>query len=283
MGGAVSGYLRLLRPVNCVMTGFAVLVGAAIAGRSLSALGVGEALAGFAAGFFIAGAAMVFNDYADREIDMINAPGRPIPSGAVNPASALAYGAFLVAGGLAAAAYTGLGTLAAAAAAAALAVLYDFWGKRTGLPGNLMVSFNVALPILYGALLVGRADLTIMVYWAMIFLANTSREVVKGIADVEGDSVRGVRTLAVVLGERRAALVAVATLLVAIALSPVPVFWGDASQLYIPLVAAADAGFLYSSARLLARPEKRVALRVKNEMLVWMLLGLIAFLAGSLW
>ncbi len=258
-------------------------MGAAIAGRSLSALGPWDALAGFAAGFFVAGAAMVFNDYADREIDAINAPERPIPSGVVSPEAALAYGALLVLAGLAAAAYTGSGTLAAASLAAASALLYDFWGKKTGLPGNLMVSFNVALPILYGALLVGRFDLTITVYWAMIFLANTSREIVKGIADIEGDRAKGVRTLAVVLGERRAALIAVALLLSAIALSPLPPVLGDASLPYLPIVAVVDAGFLYSSARLLARPDRNTALRVKREMLIWMLLGLIAFLAGSLW
>lgn len=279
----VAAYLRMLRPVNCAMTGFAVLVGAAIAGRSPSALEPWDALAGFSAGFFIAGAAMVFNDYADREIDAINAPDRPIPSGAVSPEAALVYGSLLVLAGLVAAAYTGFSTLAAASLAAASALLYDFWGKKTGLPGNLMVSFNVALPILYGALLVGGFDLTIIVYWAMMFLANTSREIVKGIVDVEGDRAKGVGTLAVVLGERRAALIAVALLISAIALSPLPPFLGGAALPYIPVVAMADAGFLYSSARLLMRPDRDAALRVKREMLVWMLLGLLAFLAGSLW
>ena len=36
-------------------------------------------------------AGMALNDYADREIDAVERPGRPIPSGRVTPEFALAW------------------------------------------------------------------------------------------------------------------------------------------------------------------------------------------------
>lgn len=35
--GKLGGYLRLMRPVNCLMMGFAVVVGAALASRMFQA------------------------------------------------------------------------------------------------------------------------------------------------------------------------------------------------------------------------------------------------------
>jgi 4-hydroxybenzoate polyprenyltransferase len=45
-------------------------------------------------------AGMALNDYADREVDARERPGRPIPSGRVSPGTALAVAAGLTAGGI---------------------------------------------------------------------------------------------------------------------------------------------------------------------------------------
>jgi 4-hydroxybenzoate polyprenyltransferase len=59
----LNGYLRLMRPVNCVMMGFAVIVGAALANPNvLSDLWL-NLIYGFATGFTLTAASMATNDY----------------------------------------------------------------------------------------------------------------------------------------------------------------------------------------------------------------------------
>src|SRR5918996_487347 len=55
-------------------------------------------LAGASACLYLSG--MALNDWADREVDARERPGRPIPSGRVTPAFALALAAGLSAGGV---------------------------------------------------------------------------------------------------------------------------------------------------------------------------------------
>jgi geranylgeranylglycerol-phosphate geranylgeranyltransferase len=56
---------------------------------------------------------------------------------------------------------------------------------------------------------------------------------------------------------------------------------GLVSWLYVPIVLACDLGFLYSAYSIVKDHSPKNALRSKNQALVWMLLGLIAFIAGG--
>ena len=88
----LGGFIRLMRPVNCIMMGFAVLVGAVLASApQFSSLNWLNILFGFLTGFTFCAAAMVINDYYDRKIDAINEPNRPIPSGLIKTQEALAF------------------------------------------------------------------------------------------------------------------------------------------------------------------------------------------------
>ena len=145
MGDPV-GLIRLIRPVNCVMIGFAILVGA-LMGGGISSLGSPRDLfLAFLTGFTLTGGAMAINDYYDREIDSINEPGRPIPSGAVTPRLAFTTSMVLSVIGLVSSWMTGLSSLALASFAWVAMMFYSTVGKRTGLPGNLIVSTCIGLP-----------------------------------------------------------------------------------------------------------------------------------------
>ena len=268
-----------MRPVNSAMLGFAVIVGAAIvAGHPPPAV---EALAAYLTGFFIGASAMVLNDIADVEVDRVNAPDRPIPSGRLSVREAWACFWLLSLAGLACAAATGLATLLVALAAWATASAYDLGLKRRGLPGNIIVAFNVAVPLLYGAALVGRYAWVVAVYWLMVFLTALAREVAKGIADVEGDKKNGIRTVAVAHGVRRAANLSAILYLAAVALSPIPAMkrWVSV-EAYAPLITLVDAMLLYATVRLMASPDKATALWHKRVVLAAMLIGLIGFYLG---
>jgi len=277
------GLVRLTRPPNSLMVGFAVVVGMLIAmGGVFNGSLVVRGLLGFIAGFTLSGTAMAVNDYYDREVDLVNEPSRPIPSGVVKPREALALASLLAALGLGASALINLQCLALATLAGVVAVSYASVGKATGLPGNAMVSFCVALPFIYGGVAVGKLTPVLFTFAGIAFLANMGREVAKGIVDVVGDATRGVKTVATVYGRRAAAKTAASFFISAAALSIVPWAMGMVGLLYLPLVTVCDVGLARCSLALLRDPSREVARRVKREVLVWMLIGLAAFMAGTL-
>jgi geranylgeranylglycerol-phosphate geranylgeranyltransferase len=273
------------------MMGFAVIVGAAIANSKVLANSLNSLIYGFFTGFLLTAAAMAINDYYDREIDAINEPFRPIPSGVVKPNEALVFSFSLTALGLAAAALTAL-TCVVTASIYCFVTALIFWlisvayatvGKRTGLLGNLLVSACVSAPFIYGSLAVtGTIALNILIFVLMVFLSNTGREITKGIVDVEGDKMRNVKTLAVRFGPRKAAIAATIFYLVAVALTPLPPILDLVTFWFIPLVAITDAGLILSSMMLLMDYSRENARKVKNQILAWFLVGLIAFIVGSL-
>src|SRR5713101_3746847 len=176
----------------------------------------------------------------------------------------------------------GLASLLIALVALGLMVFYNVRGKRLGLLGNAVVSFNVALPFAFGGISVSSLHPAVVLFSMLAFLSNLGREIAKGIADVQGDSIHSVRTLAVLKGPRVAALTSSGLFLAAVVVSFVPPFLGIVSVLYIPAVLIADFGFVFSSMKLVSDSSPENAKKVKNRVLLWMLLGLIAFLLGGL-
>jgi geranylgeranylglycerol-phosphate geranylgeranyltransferase len=167
-------------------------------------------------------------------------------------------------------------------------LLYNYRAKQLGLLGNMLVSASIAVPLVYGGMIQpptgGSANslVLLVLFDVMIFLSNTGREVTKGICDVEGDSVRAVSTVALKRGERAAALTSAALYLSAVAMTPLPWLLGLVSWMYVPLVAVTDIGFIASSFILLRDYSSENALRVKRIVLIWMVLGLLSFVAGAL-
>jgi geranylgeranylglycerol-phosphate geranylgeranyltransferase len=276
--GKPSGFLQIIRPLNCLMMGFAVIVGASL----VSALNFSiNLILGFVTSFTLTGASMAINDYYDREIDAINEPNRPIPSGAVSPKEALSFAAVLSLVGFAAALMTSESCLIVAVIAWMIFVTYTTKGKRTGLPGNLLVSTCVVIPFIYGGFVVENLKLSVILFAAMAFLSNTGREVVKGIVDVEGDRSQNVRTIALLFGERTAAVLSSILSVLAVSLSPLPWLWDLVSDWFLPFVILTDAGLIVSSISLLRDCSRKNARRVKNLDLLWFTTGLLAFIAGT--
>jgi geranylgeranylglycerol-phosphate geranylgeranyltransferase len=231
---------------------------------------------------------MVSNDYWDRKVDAANIPTRPIPSGKVKPREAAILTVLLSVTGLIAAYLTNLPSLLIASTGLVMFLLYNYRVKQLGLSGNLLFSASIALPLIYGGDIhpqssASTRSLTLLVFFElMIFLANTGREVNKGIGDIEGDKVRNVSTVAMKHGPRKAAQLSAALYLSGVALSPMPWLLSLVSWPYIPLVVVADLGLVASAFILLKDYSKENALKVKRMVLLWMLLGLLSFVAGAL-
>jgi geranylgeranylglycerol-phosphate geranylgeranyltransferase len=276
-----SGFLRILRPVNSVMMGISILVGVVLVGGLKSNIPIEHLFFAFLTGFTLTGSAMAINDYFDREIDAVNEPSRPIPSGDVKSGEAIVYSLLLSFIGLFTAYLTSLASLGVAVFSWLVMMIYSMWGKRTGFPGNLMVSTCIALPFIYGGIIAGNVS-TPLLFSSLAFLSNTGREVTKGIVDTEGDGARGVRTIAVAYGVDKAAYIASAFYIVAVATSILPIMLKLVSNWYLPFVAVTDAGLVYSAVTLMHDHSRESSRRVKNQILYWMLFGLLAFAVGTL-
>lgn len=266
------------------MMGFAVIVGAFVVQVETPSIfdAILKFLLGFLTGFALTGASMAINDYWDREIDRINEPNRPIPSGLVSTSESLFLAVGLISVGLVAALLTNIPCLAIAILTLIVSVSYNTKGKQTGFPGNLLVSLCVSVPLMYGGFLIGAVLETAALLFAVLaFLACTGREVTKGIVDVEGDRDKDIRTIVVSYGEKAGAYVASFFYVLASGLSLVPVYLRLVSFWFLPFVLVADAGFVSSSLLLIRDYSRQNARRIKNVVLLWMMFALLAFIVGS--
>jgi geranylgeranylglycerol-phosphate geranylgeranyltransferase len=185
--------------------------------------------------------------------------------------------------GFAAAYLTNIGCFGVALIAWVIFVVYTTVGKRTGLLGNFLVSLCVSVPFVYGSYAaLGEVKLNVVLFVSIVFLANTGREITKGIVDVEGDKARGVKTLAVRYGAKTAAIVAAMFYVCAVFLSPLPWVLSLVSVGFIPFVVVTDVGLIGSSALLLRDYSRENARKIKNAVLLWFLFGLLAFVIGAL-
>jgi len=279
----LGAFIKLMRPVNCAMMGFAVFVGAILATSQplqTSWLGI---LYGFFTGFLLCAAAMAINDYYDRKIDAVNEPMRPIPSGLIGANVALVFVLLLTVVGLVFAFLTSLLCLFVAIASWIITVSYVTVGKRSGLPGNFLVSACVAIPFIYGSMVVTDAvQLNVLLFALMAFLSNTGREITKGIVDIKGDREQGIKTLAVRYGDKKAAVAAAVFYLSAVALTPIPLLYGLVSVWFIPFVLVTNVGLVVSSAVLIMNHSRESARRVKKFVLLWFVFGLLAYIFGAL-
>ena len=138
------------------MIGFAVIVGYFVS-KPASVDASRRSPLGFVTGFAICAFSMVINDYYDIEVDRVNQPDRPLPSGAVSKGGAVAL-AVRDAGGGAGGRRASLLNWAAVVIArlyALLAWLYDYRAKKYGLAGNLIVASSLAIPFIYGGVVSG--------------------------------------------------------------------------------------------------------------------------------
>ena len=281
--GKASGFIRLMRPVNCAMMGVAVFVGMVLAYPQFSNFDWLGLLYGFLTGFMLTAASMTINDYYDRAIDDINEPARPIPSGLVSVRESLAFVFALSATGFVFAYFTSVLCLVVAVFSWVVVVAYVTVGKRSGLPGNLLVSTCVAIPFIYGSIIMlSTVPLSVLLFTLMAFLSNTGREITKGIVDVKGDEAEGIKTLAVRYGEKNAAVAAALFYVSAVALTPIPWLWTPrlVSFWFIPLVLVTDIGLVACSVLLLREPSRESARKIKKLVLLLFVVGLLAYLVG---
>jgi 4-hydroxybenzoate polyprenyltransferase len=174
-------YVELLRPANVATALADVLAGYGIAG-----LGNHAALPFLlvATACLYAGG-VVLNDVFDRDLDRVERPERPIPSGRVTLRAAAWLGTSLLLAGIVSASLVNPTAGLMALAIASAVVLYDAWGKRQGLLGPLNMGLCRGLNLLLGvtavpAAVAGAAWLALLPITYIVAVTALSRGEVHG-------------------------------------------------------------------------------------------------------
>lgn len=270
----MKGYIALMRPINAVMASLGTLIGGVIAKESIYALLIPQLYFAMLVVFLVLMGGNVINDYFDADVDKINHPNRPIPSGKVSLSSAkyLAVSVFLV-GFLVSLFTLNLSQIVLAGLAIALLVTYEWKTKALGLGGNVIISFLVGLIFVYGSLSI-KFSYLVVILSAMAFLANLAREIVKDVEDVGGDINR--KTLPKKIGKGLSLVAATILIILAVSLSPIPYFFFGWKNYYIATVMISDLIFLISVFFFFNNQT-----RGQNLIKIAMIMGLVAFLVGS--
>ena len=251
----VRDWLDLFRAGNCV-TGFVgVFLGAILTLEDFPTgdnLKITTLLALSVYSFMASWNAL--NDYLDLEIDKINRPDRPLPSGRISQSLALtaiiltcliSFVSLFLAGQIANAMTENFEnwypTIFIWIIALALLVNYEddrilLGLKNRGLPGNLAISISVGLVVLFGAagLFEPLNERAVSLFFIGT-LYNLSREIIKDVEDMDGDE--GRNTYAMRVGAENARLTSWVILLITLVALLTPFALGIFELLHIIFIA----------------------------------------------
>ena len=272
--------LSLIRPINSFMIGLAVVVGIAIGSPDM--LFSRLTIYGFITGFSISSYSMIINDIYDIEIDKVNQPERPLAKQIISINSALSLSLILLLIGLTSSLIISYYNIIITAIFSFLSWFYNIWGKKQGLIGNSIVASSMSIPFIFGGIITGNISLLVWSISLIAFLSGMGREIIKTIADVEGDKIKGIKSVSIQFGPRNAMLVACGFIIISILISFIPVYLNLIQIYYIPLLILTDLILIYSVFLLSKNYSKSESLKVKKYILYAMLFGLITFLANSM-
>jgi geranylgeranylglycerol-phosphate geranylgeranyltransferase len=283
----VTTVLELLRWSNCVMAGFAALVGTLIAflalPDSMHVQLVYEPVLVFSVVFLVTGAGNVINDYFDHKIDSINRPDRPIPSGRIQRKTALYIAISLFVVGILLSLLLGPLCLFLAIVNSWLLIFYASTFKRMVLIGNLVVGYLAGSTFLFGGALEifnGMGIRSNVVLFLLAILVTMAREIVKDIQDIEGDSKAGATTLPITVGKEFSARLTAVLGLTGVILSPLPLLLNEAfGVLYLVIIFVADLLLLLSINEIILKDNSKKSSRLLK---IAMFVALIAFVAGTI-
>lgn len=280
--------LDLIRPVNCLLSGIAVLIGAVVAVGHLNVAAT-VIVSSFLAAALVAGGGNAINDYFDRDIDKVNRPHRPIPSRRMKPKRALITSQLFFISGIALTIFLNIYCLLLAGLNSLVLFLYAWKLKRRGLSGNLAIGYLVGSTFLFGGLATAHIRTGSLVPGGLLFLvlmaslSTVGRELIKAIQDMSGDRKLKFKTFPLRYGAGKAAALAILFIITAIVISPVPYLLGIFSWQYIAVVTISIAAFIAAAAIIARKRDKRATGEASLICKIAMALGLLAFIVGTLY
>ena len=177
----MNPYIEILRPGNAVMGAIAIIL-VAIIDKTIS---IPIVLAMITV-FFETAAGNVINDYFDYNIDLVNKPERPIPSGRISLENGKKYAYLLFLAGTLCGFLISYLTdnwipFAIVLIADVILYLYAYRLKTTPLIGNLAVGFMTGFGFVFAGYTINNPDIvmTSIFLGFFAFVMTTAREIIK--------------------------------------------------------------------------------------------------------
>ena len=279
----MNPYIEILRPGNALMGAISIIL-IAIIDKTIS---IPIVLAMIAV-FFETAAGNVINDYFDYNIDLVNKPERPIPSGRISLKNGRNYAYILFLAGTICGFLISYLTgnwipFAIVLIADVVLYLYAYKLKATPLIGNLAVGFMTGFGFVFGGFTINNPNIvmTSIFLGFFAFVMTTAREIIKDIEDVEGDKKDGARTLPILIGKKTPAILATVLIIIDCALCPLLYIYHIFGVLYLVVIAIAVIIFIYSAILIMKSQEESVAHKSSKLLKIGMLIAFLSFALGS--
>ena len=279
----MNPYIEILRPGNALMGAISIIL-VAIIDKTISI----PIILAMITVFFETAAGNVINDYFDYNIDLVNKPERPIPSGRISLENGKRYAYLLFLAG------TICGFLISfltgnwipfiiVLIADVILYLYAYKLKTTPLIGNLAVGFMTGFGFVFGGFTINNPDIvtTSIFLGFFAFVMTTAREIIKDIEDIEGDKKDGARTLPILIGKKTPAILATILIIVDCALCPLLYTYHIFGILYLAIIAIAVILFIYSAILILKSQDEATAHKSSKLLKIGMLIAFLSFALGS--
>ena len=278
----MNPYVEIMRPGNAIMGAIAIIL-VAFVDKTI------PVILAILAVFFETAAGNVINDYCDYEIDLINKPERPIPSGRISLKSGKYFSYLLFLAGTICGFIISIITnnwipFLIVTIADIVLYLYAYKLKSTPLIGNLTVGFMTGFGFVFGGFSINNPEIIItsMNLGFFAFVMTTAREIVKDIEDLKGDKSAGAKTLPILIGEKKPAIIASFLIIIDIILCPLLYYNQIFGILYLPVIAIAAALFIYSTILILKSQDTQTAAKVSKYLKIGMLVAFVSFIFGSI-
>ena len=274
-------YFELARPLNGIIAFISAWLGGVFASRGIieNLLDTRLLLVSTAA-LLLLSAGNAINDYCDYNIDRINRPQRPLPSGRIQRRHALIFAIVLIVLGIWLGTCINRNATGIAILVSAALVSYAFWLKRTVFIGNLVVSGLTGVTFMSGGVAIDSVQGTLGPA-IFAFLLTAAREIIKDLEDTEGDMKNSVMTLAI-LNRRLAVGIALGFMTLVVLFSPIPYLFGWYSWHYLfVVVLGVDLVLIGLAIRLLRDTSKESCASIQRWMKWDIFVGLGAIYLGT--
>lgn len=279
----MNPYIEILRPGNAIMGAIAIIL-VAIIDKTFNI----PVILAMLAVFFETAAGNVINDYFDYNIDLINKPERPIPSGRISITNGRNYAYLLfilgtICGFLISYLTSNWIPFMIVLISDMILYLYAYKLKTTPLIGNLTVAFMTGFGFVFGGYSINNPSIitTSIFLGFFAFVMTAARELAKDIEDMEGDKAEGAKTLPILYGTKITAVLSAILIVIDCALCPLLYFNHIFGIYYLIVISIAVLIFIYSAILIIKNQDRTTAYKVSKYLKIGMLIAFVSFIFGS--
>lgn len=219
----IEPYVKISRPANLLLVSMVVLITASFFEPFPN---LWRVLLSIMTVVFITSAGNTLNDICDIEIDRINKPDRPLPSGGLSEDNARAFMIVMFILGNLSSLVLGFWSLFISLfIATPLLLWYAYRLRHIALVGNIVVALLSAMTFVYAAQAYGDIKLG-YIPAVFTFVISVAREIIKDLEDLKGDSAYNSKTLPVIIGEIPTRIIAAIIMIFLLPILPFPFIIG---------------------------------------------------------